>query len=49
MDATRDRLADLLAAYYEGSGFRVERRADGRVLGHGFGGVTWIGLPSVTQ
>jgi hypothetical protein len=47
MDATRDRLADLLAAYYEGSGFRVERRADGRVLGHGFGGVTWIGLPVV--
>jgi hypothetical protein len=47
VSATRDRLADLLAAYDQGSGFRVERRSDGTVLGHGFGGVTWIGLPVV--
>jgi hypothetical protein len=32
VSATRDRLADLLAAYDQGSGFRVERRSDGTVL-----------------
>ncbi|HEX5584129.1 hypothetical protein [Gaiella sp.] len=47
MSATRDHLADLLSGYYGGSGFRVERRPDGTVAGHGFGGVTWIGLPVV--
>lgn len=41
------RLRRLFERYYASSGFRVEDGGDGTVLGHGFGGVTWIGLPVV--
>jgi hypothetical protein len=43
----RDRLRKLLEDHYACCGFRVEDGADGVVLGHGFGGVTWIGLAVV--
>ena len=43
----RQRLTDLLVAYYKRAGWVVDRRPDGTVRAKGLGGVTWIGLPVV--
>jgi hypothetical protein len=43
----RQRLSDLLEAYYKGAGWSVEHGSDGTVRAKGLGGVTWIGLPVV--
>lgn len=45
MSSQAEQLAAKLEAHYRASGWQVERASDGTVRAHGWGGVTWIGLP----
>jgi hypothetical protein len=49
MEAKRQELATQLEAYYRSCGWKVRRADDGTVRADGPGGVTWIGLPVVSD
>lgn len=49
MDTDKQKLISLLEAHYRAKGWPVEWRDDGTLRARGLGGVTWIGLPVVTN
>jgi len=49
MAIDREQLTLLFEDYYRGCGWPVSRASDGTIRARGLGGVTWIGLPVVSD
>lgn len=49
MTVDREQLTKLFEDYYRGCGWSTTRGSDGTVRARGLGGVTWIGLPVVSD